>query len=49
MGGRLMSMKIIMFSIGMLMALVASFLGLIIAWVAYKKHKKQVQPKGEGA
>lgn len=44
-----MSTKIIMFSIGMLMALVASFLGLIIAWVSYKKHKKQVEPKGKGA
>jgi len=40
-----MSMKIIMFSIGMLMALIASFLGLIIAWVYYNKHKKPAKPK----
>lgn len=43
-----MNMKIIMFSIGMLMALVASFLGLIIAWVSYNKHKKQATSKGKG-
>ena len=44
-----MNMKIIMFSIGMLMALVASFIGLFIAWFYYNKHKRQAEPKGKGA
>lgn len=43
-----MSMKIIMFSIGMLMALIASFVGLAIAWVSYNKHKKTAPSKGKG-
>lgn len=44
-----MSTKIIMFSIGMLMALFASFLGLVIAWVSYRKHKKLTPSKEKGA
>ncbi|MDZ7263564.1 MAG: hypothetical protein ONB16_03190 [candidate division KSB1 bacterium] len=43
-----MSTKIIMFSIGMLMALIASFVGLVIAWVSYNKHKKATPSKGKG-
>ncbi len=43
-----MNLKIIMFSIGMIMALVASFIGLIIAWIYYNKHKKGTEPKGKG-
>lgn len=44
-----MNTKIIMFSIGMLMALFASFLGLIIAWVSYRKHKGSTSPKKKEA
>jgi len=43
-----MGNKIILFSIGMLMALFASFLGLIIAYVSYKKHKRPVESKRKG-
>ncbi len=43
-----MNTKIIMFSIGMVMALFASFLGLIIAWVSYRKHRKSAPTKEKG-
>jgi len=43
-----MGSKIILFSIGMLMALFASFLGLIIAYISYRKHKRPVEPKPKG-
>ncbi len=44
-----MNTKIIMFSVGMLMALVASFLGLIIAWVSYRRHRKSSSTKQKEA
>ncbi len=43
-----MGSKIILFSIGMLMALLASFLGLVIAYISYRKHKRPVKSKQKG-